>query len=61
MFNPKIVVIEAFVDRLEQAYLKTYGRLDPDYPGILSWAGRMILECIADSDAPIMISNTRCW
>jgi len=52
MFNPKIVVIEAFVDRLEQAYLKTYGRLDPDYPGILSWAGRMILECIADSDAP---------
>jgi hypothetical protein len=52
MFNPKGVVIEAFVDCLQQAYIKTYGKLDPDYPGILGWAGRMTLECIANSDAP---------
>jgi len=52
MFNPKVVLIEAFVDRLQQSYRQTYGQLAPDYPGILSWAGRMALECIARSDAP---------
>jgi hypothetical protein len=52
MFNPKVVLINAFVDRLQQAYRRTYGQLDPDYPGILGWAGRMALECIARSDAP---------
>ena len=52
MFNPKVVLIQAFVDRVQQAYRLTYGQLEPDYPGILAWAGRMILECIAGSDAP---------
>lgn len=52
MFNPKVVLINSFVERLQQAYRITYGQLDPDYPGIISWAGRMALECIAGSDAP---------
>jgi hypothetical protein len=51
MFNPKVVLIHTFVERLQQAYRLTYGQLDPDYPGILGWAGRMALECIARSDA----------
>ena len=52
MFNPKVVLINAFVKRLQDAYRETYGQLDPDYPGILAWAGRMALESIAHSDAP---------
>lgn len=52
MFNTKVILINAFVERLQQAYRVTYGQLDPDYPGIISWAGRMALECIASSDAP---------
>ena len=51
MFNPKVVLITAFVKRLQEAYRETYGQLDPDYPGILAWAGRMALESIARSDA----------
>lgn len=51
MFNPKVVLINAFVERLQQAYHLTYGQLNPDFPGIIGWAGRMALECIASSDA----------
>jgi hypothetical protein len=51
MFNPKVVLINAFVELLQQAYRLTYGQLEPHYPGILGWAGRMALECIAGSDA----------
>lgn len=52
MFNPKSIIIDAFVERLQRAYRIMYGQLEPDYPGIITWAGRMALECIADSDAP---------
>jgi hypothetical protein len=52
MFNPKVVLINAFVERLQQAYRLTYGQLESHYPGIIGWAGRMALECIAGSDAP---------
>jgi hypothetical protein len=51
MFNPTEHLIDAFVDRLLQAYGRTYSILEPDYPGIIAWAGRMALENIANSDA----------
>jgi hypothetical protein len=51
MFNPTEVVIEAFVERLQQEYRRMYGVLEPSYPGIIAWAGRMALENIANSDA----------
>jgi hypothetical protein len=51
MFNPTEVLIDAFVERLGQAYQRTYGILQPEYAGILGWAGRMALENIANSDA----------
>jgi hypothetical protein len=51
MFNPKVVLINAFVERLQEAYRQTYGQLEPDYPGILGWAGRMALEAISRTDA----------
>lgn len=52
MFNPTEVVIDAFVDLLQANYLQTYGALEPDYPGMIAFFGRMALENIANSDAP---------
>jgi hypothetical protein len=51
MFNPTELLIDAFVERLQQAYWRTYSDLKPAYAGILGWAGRMALENIANSDA----------
>lgn len=51
MFNPTELLIDAFVDRLQQAYWRTYGNLESSYAGIIGWAGRMALENIANSDA----------
>jgi hypothetical protein len=52
MFNSTAVVIEAFVEELRRAYINTYTNLEPDYPGIIAYAGNMALELIANSDAP---------
>ena len=52
MFNPTAVVIDAFVAELRQGYVGTYTNLEPDYPGIIDFVGRMALELIANSDAP---------
>jgi hypothetical protein len=51
MFNPTELLIDAFVERLHQAYWRTYGKMEPSYTGIIGWAGRMALENIANSDA----------
>ncbi len=52
MFNPTEVVIDAIEKQLRDAYLRTYTTLEPSYPGIISFVGRMALEIIANSDAP---------
>jgi hypothetical protein len=51
MFNSTALLIEAFVDRLQEGYHRTYGGYKPDYAEILAWAGGMALENIANSDA----------
>lgn len=51
MFNATEILIDAFVGELQQAYERTYGQLEPAYPAIIAWAGRMALENIANSDA----------
>ncbi len=51
MFNPTQIVIEAFVDELRTMYERTYGTLEPSYPGIISFVARLALENIATSDA----------
>ena len=51
MFNPTKIVIEAFVGELQVMYERTYGVLEPSYPGIISFVGRLALENIANSDA----------
>ncbi len=52
MFNPTEVVIDAIEKQLRDAYLSTYTTLEPSYPGIITFVGRMALEIIANSDAP---------
>ena len=51
MFNPTQIVIEAFVRELQLMYERTYGLLEPDYPGIIGFIARLALENIATSDA----------
>jgi hypothetical protein len=51
MFNTTELLIDAFVKQLRQAYWRTYSDLRPAYPGILSWAGRMALENLANTNA----------
>jgi hypothetical protein len=51
MFNPTLIVIEAFIRELRTMYERTYGVLEPSYPGILSFVAQLALENIATSDA----------
>ena len=51
MFNPTHIVIEAFVSELRSMYDRTYGTLEPSYPGIISFVAGLALENIATSDA----------
>src|SRR5215469_8723179 len=51
MFNPTQIVIQAFVEQLKDKYRQTYGVLDPAYPDIIGFVGRLALENIANSDA----------
>src|SRR5277367_2981407 len=51
MFNPTQIVIQAFVGELKDKYGQIYGVLEPAYPDIIGFVGRLALENIADSDA----------
>ncbi|WP_176329697.1 Npun_R2479 family HD domain-containing metalloprotein [Thioflexithrix psekupsensis] len=51
MFNPTGLVIDAFVEQLEQAYRRNYGASEAASGSIIAWAGRMALEHFANSDA----------
>lgn len=52
MFNPTQVVINTYVERLKANYIRQYGLLEPDFPDMIAFIGRLALENIADSDAP---------
>ena len=52
MFDPTSIAIDAFLDLLKAEYVATYGQLEPDYPGMIAFGGRIALENIANSDAP---------
>ena len=51
MFNPTQIVIQAFVEQLKGKYGQIYGVLEPAYPDIIGFVGRLALENIANSDA----------
>lgn len=50
MLNAQQLVIENFTDGLEVAYRKTYGLMKPELGTVISWAGRLALENISNSD-----------
>jgi len=50
MLNPQRIMIEHFVEELENAYQRNYGITDPPYGEIVAWTGRLSLENIANSD-----------
>jgi len=52
VFNPTQLVIDAYVQRLQDNYRIIYGHLEPAFPEVLGFAGRLALENIANSDAP---------
>jgi hypothetical protein len=52
MFNPDQLVIDGYIERLKSNYLHTYGILEPDFPNMIAFMGRLALENIANSDAP---------
>ncbi len=51
MFNPTLIVIEAFIRELRTMYERTYGTMEPGYPGVISFVAQLALENIATSDA----------
>jgi len=51
MFNPIEITIDAFADHLKNEYLKCYGVLEPDFPNMLAFVGRIALEIISNGDA----------
>ena len=46
MFVPNRLVIDRFVDVIRSDYQQAFGVLEPHFPGILAWSGRMALETI---------------
>jgi len=57
MFNPTQIVIAAFVRELREMYDRTYGTLEPEFPGVMSFVAQLALENIATSDAPYHDAN----
>jgi hypothetical protein len=51
MFDATQILIDNFVQRIRDGYHRTYGGWKPNYAEIISWAGGMALENIANSDA----------
>jgi hypothetical protein len=51
MFNPTSVVIDAFIRELRTTYDRTYGTMEPFYPGYIGFIAQLNLEIIATSDA----------
>jgi hypothetical protein len=52
MFNPTQIVIAAFIRELREMYDRTYGTLEPGFPGVIGFVAQLALENIATSDAP---------
>jgi len=50
MFNATQHVIDAFVKNIHGICKNVYGDLEPHYPGLIEWAGRMALERISNTD-----------
>jgi hypothetical protein len=50
MLNFRQMMIERFVEELHESYRQTYRMMEPTFPNIIEWTGRLALENIANSD-----------
>lgn len=50
MFNANMHIIDAFTKLVHEGYTSTYSNLEPHFPGLIEWAGRMALERIGNTD-----------
>ncbi|HBR00088.1 MULTISPECIES: Npun_R2479 family HD domain-containing metalloprotein [Roseofilum] len=51
MLNTTEILINHFVEQVQEGYRRTYGGWKHDYEDIIGWAANMALENIANSDA----------
>ncbi len=51
MLNPTQIIIDHFVEHLQNAYRRTYSDLEPEVSNIVGWTGRLALEIIANTNA----------
>ena len=61
MFNPTQIVIDAFVRELQGEYERTYGLLEPSYPGVIGFVARIALEISLIATRPTTTSIIRSW
>lgn len=52
MFYPNSIIIDAFIDKLKLSYHDSFGLLEPEYPSITAFVARLVLENLANCDAP---------
>jgi len=50
MFNFHQMMIDRFVEELHESYRQSYRMMEPQFPNIIEWTGRLALENIANSD-----------
>lgn len=52
MFYPNDLIIDSFIQKLKESYHESFGLLEPEYPSITAFVARLVLENLANSDAP---------
>jgi hypothetical protein len=50
MLNFHQMMIDRFVEELHESYRQSYRMMEPQFPNIIEWTGRLALENIANSD-----------
>lgn len=50
MLNFHEMMINRFVEELHESYRQSYHMMEPQFPNIIEWTGRLALENIANSD-----------
>ena len=61
MFNATLIVIEAFIRELRTMYERTYGTMEPGYPGIISFVAQLALKISRPATPHTTTSITPSW
>ena len=58
MFNPTLIVIDAFICELRTMYERTYGVLEPGYPASLALSPNLLSKYLRPVTHPTTVSIT---